>query len=172
MRCRIGAVMLMGAVALAGCSSKGLRDLQPSGPGPDEFMIMPVKPLTAPKDYDVLPAPTPGGSNLVDTNPNAEAVAALGGRPSALDPNAGIPASDGALVNASSRYGVESNIRTSLAEADAQFRKRQSRMTRLRLFRVDRYDQAYRKEALDPFDTTGIYRESNFGTPASPPDGE
>ena len=79
MRKPLGAIVLIGLVVVAGCSKRGLRDLQPTGPGPDEFMILPNKPLTAPKDYEVLLAPTPGGANLVDPQPKADAVVALGG---------------------------------------------------------------------------------------------
>jgi len=168
MRVPLGAIILIGLVAVAGCSKKGLRDLRPNGPGPDEFMILPNKPLTAPKDYQVLPAPTPGGANLVDPHPKAEAIVALGGKASALTPD-GVPASDGALVSQASRYGVPANTRVSLAETDAKFRKRQSVMTRIRLFPVDRYEQAYRRDALSPFEETNRFRRSGFGTPSSPP---
>ncbi len=171
MRMPLVAIILAGtmaAMALGGCSNKGLRQLEPSGPGPDEFMILPNKPLTAPKDYDVLPAPTPGGANLVDQNPTADAIVALGGRASSLD-DRGVPASDGALVARASRYGVPANTRTALAQEDAKFRKRQARMGRVRLFKVDRYEQAYRRQALDPFTETNRFRRSGFGTPSSPP---
>ncbi|MCB1365637.1 MAG: DUF3035 domain-containing protein [Rhodobacteraceae bacterium] len=161
-------VIVLALVAVAGCSNKGLRDLRAPGTGPDEFMILPAKPLTQPADYAVLPPPTPGGSNITDQHPDADAVAALGGRPEALNAT-GIPASDGALVTAASRNGVEPGVRASLASQDAEFRKRQSRMTRFRLFPVDRYSQAYRKQALDPFRQTQEFRNRGFGTPTSPP---
>ena len=45
------------ALAVAGCSDIGLRKLDPPGSGPDEFGVLPVKPLTQPKDYAFLPAP-------------------------------------------------------------------------------------------------------------------
>lgn len=158
------------AVAVAGCSDIGLRHLEAPGPGPDEFSVMPVKPLTQPKDYAFLPAPTPGGSNLTDPNPNADAVAALGGNPGALNPNTGIPSSDGALVTASSRYGVTPNTRQVVAQEDADFRKRQSRWTRLRLFKVDRYAQVYKRDAIDPYQQTDSLRRQGIETPSSPPD--
>lgn len=169
MRAPLSMTILVAALTVAGCSNQGLRNLRAPGPGPDEFMILPAKPLTAPSDYAFLPAPTPGGSNLTDQNPNADAVAALGGRPAALEPGAGIPASEGALVTAASRHGVPSNIRTELATEDAKFRKRQARMTRIRLFPVDRYQQAYRKQSLDPFAQTQLFRNRNAATPTSPP---
>ena len=165
MRRPLGMIILMTAVAVAGCSKTGLRDIRAAGPGPDEFMILPVKPLTAPTSYSELPTPTPGGANLVDPTPTADAVAALGGRSTS-----GIPAADGALVTAASRNGVDPTVRETLAEADAKFRKRQSRMTRFKLFPVDRYAQAYRRQAIDPYQQTEIYRNAGAGTPSSPPE--
>lgn len=167
-------MMLVGlgvAMALAGCTDKGLVQIRNTGDGPDEFMVMPVEPLEPPPDFDVLPAPTPGGTNRVDTNPKAEAVTALGGRASALSATE-IPASDGALVNYSARYGVPSNIRQSLAETDAEFRRRQTRGTRLKLFPVDRYEQAYRRQRTDPFQETWRFRRIGAETPTSPPEDE
>jgi hypothetical protein len=87
-----------------------------------------------------------------------------------LDPNNGIPAGDSALVTAASRHGVEPGVRESLAAADAKFRKRQRRTGRIKLFPVDRYEQAYRKQALEPFAVTEEFRRSGFGTPTSPPE--
>ena len=168
MRVPLGMIILAGAVTVAGCANKGLHDLRPPGTGPDEFMIMPVKPLTQPPDYKVLPAPTPGGENLTDLHPKEEAVAALGGRPEAMRATA-IPASDGALVAAASRNGVEPGVRARLAEQDAAFRRRQGRMTRIKLFPVDRYAQAYRRQALDPFPVVEAFRRKGFATPTSPP---
>lgn len=169
MRGALGAIVILAIMAMSGCSNTGLRDLRTNSAGPDEFMVMPVKPLTQPKDYAVLPAPTPGSGNLVDHNPNADAVASLGGRPSALEAT-GIPASDGALVTAASRNGVSSDIRQSLAEEDAAFRKRQSRLTRIRLFRVDRYDQAYRRYSINPFPVARSAAVQGASTPTAPPE--
>lgn len=171
MRRPLGTIMLITAlsVAVAGCSQRGLRDLRPSGPGPDEFMILPVKPLTAPADYATLPPPTPGAGNLVDPNPIAEGIVAMGGSASALEPG-GIPASEAALVTASSRHGVDPSVRETLAEQDATFRKRMLRMSRFRVLPVDRYEQAYRRQALDPFRQTERFRSAGAGTPTSPPE--
>lgn len=168
MRIPVSIIVLAVGVAVAGCANKGLRDLRAPGTGPDEFMILPAKPLTQPENYAVLPPPTPGGGNLTDQHPDADAVAALGGRPEA--PGAtGVAASDAALVAAASRNGVPANTRVALAEQDAEFRRRQGRMTRLRLFPVDRYSQAYRKQALSPFDQAQRFRNAGAGTPTSPP---
>ncbi len=166
---RIAQVLLVGlSVGVLGCSNKPLHDIRSNSEGPDEFMVVPVKPLTAPRDYDVLPAPTPGGGNLVDQNPRADAVEALGGRPSALDPTGGIPASDGALVASASRYGVPPNTRQELAEQDAEFRKRQARWSGFKLFPVDRYSQAYRRQSIDPYPINETFRRSGRETPTAP----
>lgn len=173
MRRALGAIIVLGtALTLSACADKGLRDLSTSSnsAGPDEFMILPAKPLTQPQDYAVLPAPTPGGSNLTDQNPRGDAVANVGGRASALERTGAIPASDGALVTYASRNGVPSNIREDLAQQDAEFRKRQSRLTRVRLFSVDRYNQAYRRYALNPFSISRGSAVRGIDTPAHPPE--
>lgn len=154
---------------LGGCADKGLRTLKQPSDGPDEFLVTPTKPLEQPKDYAFLPAPTPGSGNRVDQKPNQDAVASVGGNPAGLDPNAPIPGSDAALVTAVSRGGVQPDIRQSLAEEDAKFRKRQSRLSSIKLFRVDRYEQAYRREALDPYEIAVPYRRAGLPTPSSPP---
>ena len=72
-------------VTLAACG--GDRDPQlmnlRAGQGPDEFAIVPPKPLEMPENLSELPDPTPGGFNRTDQNPEADAVIALGGRPGA-----------------------------------------------------------------------------------------
>ena len=157
------------AFAAAGCSDIGLRHLEPPGDGPDEFSVMPVEPLTQPKDYKFLPAPTPGGSNLTDPNPKADAVVALGGNAAALNPNAAIPSTDAALVTASNRYGVPSNARQVVDAEDAEFRRKQGRLTRLRLFKVDRYSQVYQRQTLNAGVQNEAARRAGLETPSAPP---
>jgi len=169
MRIPLGIIVLTTAVALAGCGSKGLRKLQQPSTGPDEFLVMPTLPLTAPENYAALPAPTPGAANLTDPNPQADAIVALGGNAAALNAGGSIPTSDGALVTASSRYGVEPGVRASLASEDANFRKRENWNSRIKLFPVDRYKEAYRKQAINPFQTNQLFRNSGFDTPSAPP---
>ncbi|WP_170571594.1 DUF3035 domain-containing protein [Ruegeria atlantica] len=160
------------AFAVAGCSDIGLRHLEAPGDGPDEFSVMPVKPLTQPKDYKFLPAPTPGGANLTDPNPKADAVVALGGNEAALNPNTAVPSGDAALVTASSRYGVPSNTRQVVDTEDAEFRRKQGRWTRLRLFKVDRYEQVYQRQALDADAQNQAARRVGLETPSAPPGNE
>ncbi|WP_420568763.1 DUF3035 domain-containing protein [Thalassovita sp.] len=162
------AVILVAITALAGCSNSGkLRDLRSFTGGPDEFLVAPSKELTLPGDYSQLPAPTPGGVNRTDQDPKADAVAALGGKRSALVAT-GVPATDGALVNHVARNGVSPTIRADLAEEDAAFRKRQARFTNIRLVRVDRYNQAYRRFRLDARKEAARWRAVGIPTPSAP----
>ena len=161
-------IMILIPLALSACANKGLRDLRTSSNGPDEFMIQPVNPLEQPPDFSALPTPTPGETSIADRSALAEGAAAFGGRLDSAD--AGIPASDGALVQHVSRRGVDPNIRSELAEADAQFRKRKQRFTQIRIVPVDRYNQAYRRQALDADAEASRWRRAGARTPSAPPD--
>ncbi len=161
------ALLVLISVALSACANNGLRDLQNSSDGPDEFMLQPSKPLSAPASYSDLPVPTPGQSNLTDRSALNEGVTAFGGKPeSAGGP---IPRVDGALVTHASRLGVVPNIRSDLAETDAQFRKRKARFTQFRIVPVDRYNQAYSRQALNPDTEAAKWRRAGARTPSSPP---
>lgn len=170
MRAPFVAVLTVAAVAVSGCADKPLHKISHTGDGPDEFSILPSRPLTAPQDYAFLPPPTPGGSNLTDRDPSAEAVEALGGRPSQSSTQ--IPGSDAALVTSSSRYGVEPGVRENLAQEDAEFRKRKGRFSSFKLFPTDRYEQVYRQEKLEPFSQADAFRRAGVSTPTSPPSGD
>ncbi len=162
------AVFFLAFVGLAACSGESrLRDLRSFTDGPDEFLILPGKQLEAPKDYSSLPTPTVGGTNRTDQNPRGDAVAALGGKPSQLTPS-GVPSSESGLVTYASRNGITPAIREELAEEDADFRKSQARFTKIRIVRVDRYNQAYRKQALDPYQELDRWRAAGVATPTAP----
>lgn len=159
------AAMMLTLSACAG-GDRGLRDLRSNGGGPDEFSVLPMAPLVMPSDVTNLPTPTPGGSNLSDPAPIADAVAVLGGNPNALIPN-GIPARDMAIVTAAQRGGVDPAIRQTLASEDAAFRTRQSRFG---LFRGrDRYFAAYSRQALDAYAELERFRAAGVATPSAPP---
>jgi len=165
----VTAPIILGSVLLlTDCGDKPLHDLDARRNSPDEFLVLPSKPLEAPENYAALPEPTPGGSNRTDRDPNAEAIVALGGRPSGT----GIPAGDGALVTAASRYGVEGDIRESLSAEDEQRRKRAKIFANIKLFPVDRYAETYERQALDPQDVSTAYRRAGVPTPSAPPEGE
>ncbi|MEH6524031.1 DUF3035 domain-containing protein [Sulfitobacter sp.] len=152
---------------VAGCANVGLRDLKSTSKGPDEFGIAPVGALQEPLNYSELPTPTPGGSNRADRSALAEGAKAFGGNLG--DANGPVPARDGALVRHVSRLGVNPNIRETLAETDAAFRKRKARLTQYRIVPVDRYNQAYRKEALDAQAEQGRWLRAGARVPSAPP---
>lgn len=164
---RFLAALILIPALLAGCANTGLRDLRSNSAGPDEFGIQPVKALEQPDNFTTLPTPTPGKANLSDPQPLQDGAQAFGGRLD--DPNGPIPARDGALVQHTSRLGVSQGIRETLAEADARFRKRKARFTQIRIVPVDRYNQAYRREALDPQAERTRWRRAGARTPTAPP---
>ena len=122
---RVLRVSALGAlVLLTACS----RDGEPPqlfflgsarGQGPDEFSILPTKPLEQPEDYASLPEPTPGGTNRTDPTAEADMVAALGGNPARLT-GGGV---DVGLISYVGRNGIAGNIREQLAAEDLQFRR-------------------------------------------------
>ncbi|WP_299297681.1 DUF3035 domain-containing protein [uncultured Tateyamaria sp.] len=166
---RLIACAMIAVTLLAACENKGLRQVTSRGEGPDEFIIVPSKPLQQPESLTALPTPTPGGFNRTDQRPLEESAAALGGQ--RTSPNAPVPGADGALVNHASRFGREANIRATLAEADAAFRKRQARFTQFRLIREDFYNEAYRRESLNAGRTAQQFRRAGIPTPNAPPSG-
>ena len=154
-------------ITLSACSNQGLRQVTSNSAGPDEFIVEPKAELELPADLGTLPPPTPGQANRTDTDPIDGVIVALGGRPG--DANAPVPTSDGALVTAASRFGVSPDIRQSLATEDAEFRRKQSRFTQYQLFPEDRYNKAYRRQALDAKDTARAWRNLGVQTPSFPP---
>ncbi len=153
-----GALILLGFV-LAGCAGSARYD-----DGPDEFQVLPSKPLQTPRDLTALPDPTPGGANLVDATPGADAAAALGGRRSAVV-LAGLPAADGALVSYASRYGVDPGIRDALARKARKGRKDR------RGFFLFRWlsGGVFGGQTLDPYAETERLRAAGVKTPSAPP---
>ncbi|WP_099827860.1 DUF3035 domain-containing protein [Oceaniglobus indicus] len=155
--------------ALVACTPKNPRllNLSAPGPGPDEFSILPTKPLQSPESYDALPAPTPGMANRADATPQADAVAALGGNPAALASGGG--ARDAALISHTTRFGVTPGIRQTLAAADLEFRRRNDGRVLERLFDVNVYYRAYKKQELDQYRELERFRRAGVRTPAVPP---
>lgn len=166
---------IIALVAVLGLSACGdgtpqLMNLR-SGDGPDEFGIVPPKPLEMPESLSELPEPTPGGSNRTDRDPEGEAALALGGKPGAAG---GIPAGDSALYAHSARFGVENGIRATLASEDLDWRRDNKGRILERLFNVTVYYRAYRDQSLDQQAELQRWRTLGLRTPSAPPrqDGE
>ncbi len=160
---------LTATALLSACGSgkePNLMNLRSDTKGPDEFGVLPTKPLELPKDLAVLPEPTPGGANLVDPNPMGDAIAALGGKaPRADAPSRG----DGGIITYASRNGVTADIRTVLADEDLDYRKRNNGRLLERLFKVTVYFKAYRKQSLDQDAELARWRAKGLATPSAPP---
>lgn len=166
---------LAGAMLLSACSRPEnpiLMNATSNTRSPDEFAILPTKPLEMPPDVmAALPEPTPGGANRVDPTPQADAVAALGGRPELLASTA-IPAADGAIVAAATRFGVASGIRDQLAAEDLEFRRSNNPRLLERLFNVNTYHRTYRDAGMtiDRHAELRRWRAAGARTPGAPPD--
>lgn len=137
-----------------------------SDEGPDEFAIIPPKPLQMPESLEDLPEPTPGGSNLTDPTPHEDAIVALGGKPPASN---GVPAGDGALYNHATRFGLAADIRTVLAAEDLEWRRKNNGRILERLLNVNVYYKSYRKQSLDQHAELARWRKAGVLTPSAPP---
>lgn len=174
MQAKIGTfgALLAAALMLAACGGGDkqpqLMHLRSATAGPDEFGILPTKPLQLPQDLAALPPPTPGGTSIADPTPEADAVAALGGNPAALA-RKGIGAGDGALIAQASRFGTSAAIRTELAAEDLEYRRKHDGRLLERLFNVNVYFKAYRPMALQQEVELERWRKLGVRTPAAPP---
>lgn len=164
---RVSLMSLAALVALSACGDRdaapSLMNLRTTDRTPDEFSILPTAPLQQPETYADLPVPTLGGVNRTDPNPQADAVAALGGR---IDAGAG---GDAGLIATVTRYGVGSDIRTILATEDEAFRRANDGLTLERLFNVNIYYKSYRPQSLDKYRELQRLRDAGVRTPAAPP---
>lgn len=168
MRRAILVLGLMGGLSACGGSEDPnlLNISQPRSEGPDEFAVLPSKPLEIPENVTALPEPTPGGANRTDPTPEADAIAALGGNAAVLSRGS----SDGALLAHSRRFGVDPNIRAELAAADLEFRRRNDGRLLERLFNVNVYFRAYEEMSLDQYRELARLRRAGVRTSAVPPD--
>ncbi len=161
--------LMLGLVSACGNKDKPLTRIKKTGDGPDEFTIIPGKPLQAPESYAALPTPTPGGSNLTDLNPLSDGAAALGGNTAALA-TAGIPSADAGLVRHSSRYGVTPGIRQTLRAEDDNTRRRHGRVNMFNIGPVDDYTNAYRRQWLNSDAEFRRLRRAGINVPSAPPE--
>ncbi|AWB49911.1 DUF3035 domain-containing protein [Gemmobacter aquarius] len=163
-------VAMAAVLTLAACGrgdkAPSLMNVRSTSQGPDEFAILPPKPLTLPTDLAALPEPTPGGPNLTDPTPEADAIAALGGT---LRPAGGVPASDGGLTSYAARFGIASDIRQTLAGEDLEWRRDNNGRILERLLNVNVYYKAYADMSLDQQAELWRWRQAGVRTPSAPP---
>lgn len=154
---------------LAACGNNAkLMNLTAGQESPDEFAILPTRPISMPPDLALLPTPTPGGSNITDPTPEADAVAALGGNPGALV-DQGVAASDQGLVAYASRGGNDPAIRTTLAQSDQQWRARNQPRVLERVAGSSTYYRAYRRQSLDPLPELARWQRAGARTVTADP---
>ena len=153
-------------MGLAACSQgdPSLMNLRANQSGPDEFAILPTRPIEIPTDLAALPEPTPGGTNRTDPTPEADAIAALGGN----------AARGGGVTNSllahATRFGIEEGIRDQLATEDLAFRRDNDGRLLERVFGVNVYYRAYRPISLDRYAELERLRRAGIRTPAAPPE--
>ncbi len=164
---RLG-LALAGLIVVTACG-RGDPELlnlrQSRDEGPDEFAVLPVKPLELPEDLAELPDPTPGGSNRTDPTPEADVAQALGGNAEVLTRGS----TDGALIAYSTRFGVSPGIRSALAAEDLEYRRDNDGRLLERLFNVNVYFKAYEPQSLDQYAELERLRRAGIRTSAVPP---
>lgn len=167
-------VALTAVLALSACGGDRepeLMNLGAKSRTPDEFAIVPNKPLQMPDSLASLPEPTPGGANLTDPTPEADAVAALGGNPAALS-RQGVAAADAALLGHAGRFGTAPSIRAQLAAEDLDYRRRNDGRLLERLLNVNVYYKAYQRQSLDQHAELERWRRHGVRTVGAPPEPE
>lgn len=159
-------VLMTATLGLTACSqgTPTLMNLRNTESGPDEFAIVPTNELELPPTT-ALPTPTLGGTNRADPNPEADAIAALGGNIERANRNAG------GLLSHTNRFGVSPDIRGTLAAEDLAFRGDNGGRVLERLFGTNVYFRAYREQALDRYAELERLRRSGVQTPSAPPPG-
>lgn len=157
--------LVLVAACLSGCGESGfVGALRSAGAGasPDEFMVLPTRPLEMPADLAALPPPTPGATNRVDPRPEIEAVAALTGR--------AVPAGQGSAPTLVARAGpVEPGIRARLAAEDAEYRRANRGLLLERIANRGNDWTIYRDQMLDADAEFVRLRARGLRVPAAPP---
>lgn len=164
---RLRAAIGLGLVllALTACSrgDPSLLNLRADGEGPDEFGVLPTRPLEVPTNLTTLPTPTLGGTNRADPDPEADIAAALGGNVNRAS------AGSQSLMSHTARFGVGADIRGALAAEDLEFRRRHNGRIFERIAAVNVYHRAYRRMSLDRYAELERMRAAGIRTPAAPP---
>lgn len=167
---KLAIVFAIGA-SLSACNrnsgnGRPLLNLRQSAIAPDEFLVVPQKPLETPADLTSLPAPDPGAEARVTIDFEDNLLRALGGRPLS---GGAVPSSDSEFVSAArSNGGATPNIRAVMRAEDQAFREaRSGRINRLAKKRkaVTIYDPML----LDPILEAARLQAQGVKIPAVPP---
>ena len=159
----LGAALI--ALVACGGGDPRLMNIRNAESGPDEFSILPTRPIEVPQDLSLLPEPTPGGVNRTDPDPQGDAIRALGGNPDRCNQQAG------GITAYAARFGVSPDIRDVLAREDLDFRRENRGRLLERLFNTNVYFSAYRDMSLDTYAELARLRRAGVRTPAAPPEG-
>lgn len=160
------AILIAAPLALAACGEGGLAGaLRSSGVAstPDEFMVLPTRPLEMPQSFSALPAPTPGAVNRVDYRPHAEAIAGLTGAPG----QAGNADGTALVAQAGPR---QPGIRQELAVEDVAWRDTHHGLLIPRLIAKDKDTVTYQPMILDSAAEFERLRAAGVQQPAAPPE--
>jgi hypothetical protein len=157
--------LLLVPLLLGACSEGGLAGgLRSAGIAktPDEFMVLPTRPLEMPQDFSSLPAPTPGTVNRVDYQPHREAIAGLTGAP-------GPAGNADAQVLVAAAGPIAPGIRQTLAVEDVEWRATHNGLLLERLLSKDQDALEYQPMVLDAAAEFERMRAAGVQVPAAPP---
>lgn len=132
---------------------------------PEEFGVLPQKPLQLPENLADLPEPTPGAVNRTDLTPERDLLVALSGRPERGSKAQG----DGALLSLLARAGIDPDIRQDLAAEDIAYRRNNRGRLLERLAGQDGDLTIYNRLLLDPEAEAIRLRARGLIVPPAPP---
>jgi hypothetical protein len=150
-------------LALGGCNGVA-GTLRSSGvtSTPDEFMVLPTRPLEMPQNLAALPPPVPGAPNRVDYQPQQIALEGLTGRP-------GPAATAGGAALVAAAGPAQPQIRSVLASEDAEYRATHQGLLLERLFNKNKEVVVYEAMILDPGREYEYLRARGLNQPPAPP---
>ena len=160
---------VIAVLALAGCADvPDLMKFPNKRNTPNEFTVIPSRPLATPPAGAALPVPQSNAVNLATPSPIDSAIVALGGTTAAAN-RTGIPASDTALLATTTRYGTEANIRDVLAAEDIDYRRHNRPQVLAYISGTNWYFTAYNAMSLDQRHEMERLRAIGVRVPVSPP---
>ncbi len=157
-------MLLLVPLALCACEGGVAGGLRKAGIAttPDEFMVLPTRPLEMPESFATLPPPKPGTVNRVDYQPHVEAIAGLTG---AAGPAGN---ADGAVLVAQAGPR-QPGIRQELAVEDVEWRNTHHGLLIPRLLAKDKETVTYQPMILDSAAEFERLRAAGVEVPAAPP---